>query len=61
MRQFLSKMEPEKKIAEIRHVVRAMKKNKSKIKNNILMIDKYAPGALNHINLSLTASLAQIC
>ena len=61
MRQYFIKNKPEKKIEEILHVVKAMKKNKSKVKNNILMIDKYAPGALNLINLSLTSILVQVC
>ena len=61
MRQFLSKMEPEKKVAEIRHIVKAMKKNKRKMKNNILLINKYTPRTLNLISLALTTTLAHIC
>ena len=54
-------MQPEKKVAEIRDIVKAMKKNKRPVNNKRPLNKIYAPRALSLISFALTQTLAQIC
>ena len=54
-------MQPEKKVAEIRDIVKAMKKNKRPVNNKRPLIKIYAPRTLSLISFALTQTLSQIC
>ena len=54
-------MQPEKKVAEIRDIVKAMKKNKRPVNNKRPLNKIYAPRALSLISFALTQTLSQIC
>ena len=54
-------MEEEKKVAEIRDIVKAMKKNKRPVNNKRPLIKIYRSRTLSLISFALTQTLAQIC
>ena len=54
-------MQPEKKVAEIRDIVKAMKKNKRPVNNKRPLIEIYGLRTLSLISFAVTQTLSQIC